>query len=430
MMENNKKNKKLCARNKKHGDGVSWYRGALIGKGNFGCVYLANLKNPKSKFSCFPDVMAVKCAEVSISGSVQKEREVLDNIGRCDYVIRCFGDEVTVGENGEMVYNLLLEYGCGGTLVDVIDRVGGGGLRELDVKRYTRDLVRGIYWIHSKGYVHCDLKPDNVMMVGNCGSRGKFRAKIGDLGLAKRGMRSNKKRKLDPYFRGTAMYLSPEAAAEGMQECPCDIWAAEGMQECPCDIWALGCIVIEMFTGRPPWDCTQDLDADELLERIGEGRESPKIPDEISVEAKNFLKGCLAVKPMYRLTAEMLLNHPFLEGLLDPDESEACEEVSDVNADSSLLLLSEAEADELDCSSSYEDDSFVSEEESVSYWSEEVLNGQEVNGFAKEGTLNVHESLNASSSRSDSEFNHALSKPVPTSTRQQFPGAFTIPTVV
>ncbi|KAK1358134.1 Mitogen-activated protein kinase kinase kinase yoda [Heracleum sosnowskyi] len=407
--------KKLCARNK-HGDGVSWYRGALIGKGNFGCVYLANLKKPKSKFRCFPNVMAVKCAEVSISGSIQKEREVLDNIGRCDYVIRCFGDEITGGENGEMVYNLLLEYGSGGTLVDVIDRVGGGGLVELDVKRYTRDLVRGIYWIHSKGYVHCDLKPDNVMMVGNCGS-GEFRAKIGDLGLAKRGMRSNKKRKLDPYFRGTAMYLSPEAAASGVQECPCDIWA-------------LGCIVIEMFTGRPPWDCTQDLDADELLERIGEGRESPKIPDDISVEAKSFLKGCLAGKPMYRLTAEMLLNHPFLEGLVDADESEECEEVSDVNADSSLLLLSEAEADELGCPSCSEDDSFVSEEESVSYWSEEVLNGEQVIGFAKEGTLNIHKSLDTSSSRSDSEFNHALSKPVPTSTRQQYPGAFTIPTGV
>ncbi|XP_017250220.1 mitogen-activated protein kinase kinase kinase 20 [Daucus carota subsp. sativus] len=406
--------KKLCARNK-HGDGVSWYRGALIGKGNFGCVYLANLKKPRSKFSCFPCVMAVKCAEVSISGSIQKEREILDNIGRCGYVIRCFGEEITNGENGEMVYNLLLEYGSGGTLVDVIDKLGGGGLVEADVRRYTRDLVRGIYWIHSKGYVHCDLKPDNVMMVGNCGT-GEFRAKIGDLGLAKRGMRSNKKRKLDPYFRGTAMYLSPEAVADGIQECPCDIWA-------------LGCIVIEMFTGKPPWDGTEDLDANELLDRIGEGRESPKIPDEISVEAKNFLKGCLAVKPMYRLTAEMLLNHPFLEGLVDVIETEEIEEFSDVNADSSLVLLSEAEADdELNRFSCSEDDSFVTEEESVSYWCEEVTNGGQIVAFDEEGTLKIQESTHTASSRNDSEYDHALNTTVPTSTGLQYPVAFTIPT--
>ncbi|XP_017254364.1 mitogen-activated protein kinase kinase kinase 20 [Daucus carota subsp. sativus] len=393
----------------RYGDGVAWFRGALLGKGSFGSVFLATLKKPKSKFRCFPPVMAIKSAEVSVSGSIQKEREVLSNIGRCDYVIRCFGDEITTGENGGMVYNLLLEYGAGGTLADV---VGDGGLAEFDVKRYTRDIVRGIYHIHSNGYVHCDLKPDNVLLVGNRGSQ--FRAKICDLGLAKRGMQSssNKKRKLDPYFRGTPMYLSPEALADGVQESPADIWA-------------LGCILIEMLTGKSAWDGIQDLDGDELLERIAEGREMPRIPSEISIEAKNFLKSCLARKPMYRWTAEMLLNHPYLEGLVDVDEAGEYEEVSDVNADSSLMLLSEAD-DELGFSF-WEDDSFLSEEESVSYWSEDEENGVEVTGLAKEATLNIQESADTASSRSDSEFKHAMRVPVPSNTRHQYPIAFTIP---
>ncbi|KAL8099105.1 mitogen-activated protein kinase kinase kinase 20-like [Apium graveolens] len=399
-------NKLLCKRNK-YGDGVAWFRGALLGKGSFGSVFLATLKKPKLKFRCFPPLMAIKSAEVSVSGSIQKEREVLSNIGRSDYVIRCFGDEITTADNGGMVYNLLLEYGSGGTLANV---VGDGGLDEFDVKRYTRDLVRGIYHIHSNGYVHCDLKPDNVLLVGNCG--GEYRAKICDLGLAKRVMRrSDKKRKLDPYFRGTPLYLSPEVLAGGVQE-PAS------------DIWALGCIVIEMLTGKSPWEGIY-LDGGELLERIAEGREMPRISNEISVEAKNFLKRCLVRKPMYRWTAEMLLNHPFLEGLVDVDKAEEYEEVSDVNADSSFLLL--PEADEELGFSFWEDDSFVSEEESVSCYSEEEVNNVEVIDLAREGTLKIQESADTASSRSDSEFNHATRKPVPLDTRHQYSIAFTIP---
>lgn len=55
---------------------------------------------------------------------------------------------------------------------------------ESDVKRYKTDMVQGIYRIHSKCYVHCELKPDNLMMVGDC-ERGDFKEKIGDLGLEK-----------------------------------------------------------------------------------------------------------------------------------------------------------------------------------------------------------------------------------------------------
>ena len=77
------------------GDGVSWFRGPMIGKGSFGSVYLANLKKPRLRFGCFPAVMTVKSAEISVFGSFQKEREALSNIGRCPNVIRRFGNETT-----------------------------------------------------------------------------------------------------------------------------------------------------------------------------------------------------------------------------------------------------------------------------------------------------------------------------------------------
>ncbi|KAH7867394.1 hypothetical protein Vadar_032833 [Vaccinium darrowii] len=389
------------------GDGVAWFRGGMIGQGSFGSVYLANSKKPNSRYGCFPPVMAVKSAEVSVSGTIQKEREVLSNIGMHPNIIGCFGEEITTGENVEMVYNLLLEYGSGGTLADLIEKTGGCGMPEAHVKRYARSILLGLNHIHGSGYVHCDLKPDNILLVPkNCGFGGtEFKAKIGDFGLAKRVKQrnSNKKRKVDPfYWRGTPMYLSPEVVVDNVQEPPSDIWA-------------FGCIVLEMLTGKPPWVGKGDLDAEELIRLISEGHESHEIPVELSREGREFLKGCFSRKTMFRLTAEMLLNHSFIEGL-----------VEDVEVDSSFTLY---ETDE-ECSDSLlsDDCSFVSEEELfLSSWFED---GQEIDShgfpsFDEEGILEVQESEDIAGSTMDDSVD--TSKHVPKNTIQQPAIGFTIP---
>ncbi|CAA2935188.1 mitogen-activated kinase kinase kinase YODA-like [Olea europaea subsp. europaea] len=316
----------------KYGDGIAWFRGSMIGKGGFGSVYLATSKNPRSKNSYFPSVMAVKSAEVSVSGSIQKEREVYSNVKGCPNIIRCIGEETTIGENGMMAYNLLLEYGSGGTLSDRIKKLGGNGLSESEVRVYARSILQGLNHIHGIGYVHCDLKPDNVLLVHSRRITGdyEFRAKIGDFGLAKR-LQGNKKRKLEPHLRGTLEYLAPEAVVDSVQEFPSDIWG-------------FGCIVLEMLTGKPPWDGGKGSNAEDILRKIKEGHILPKIPNYISKKARDFLKGCFVRKPMFRLTAEMLLNHPFIEGLGgNGDEDEESEEVEDLNEIESILLVHESD---------------------------------------------------------------------------------------
>lgn len=326
-----------------YGDGVAWYRGAMIGKGSFGCVFVASMKNPKSRYSSYPSIMAVKSAEVSVSGSIQKEKEVMDNIRGCRNVIKCFGEEITNGDNGQMVYNLLLEYGSGGTLADVIKKCKGEGMREYDVRRYARSIVVGLNHIHQKGYVHCDLKPENILLVSSYG-KGDFVAKIGDFGLAKRVSRT-KKNKLGCCWRGTPMYFSPEAVINGVQEQPADIWA-------------VGCIVFQMLTGKPVWFSDQGLGMDEVLSRICDENDSPFVSSSssLSAEAISFLKGCLCRKVMCRLTANMLLNHPFLKGLVDDNvkEIEESHEVFDINAITS--------------SSSFSDDDDVNNHDNGDLW--------------------------------------------------------------
>ncbi|XP_020533543.1 mitogen-activated protein kinase kinase kinase 17 isoform X2 [Jatropha curcas] len=246
--------------------GVLWQRGPLLGRGGFGCVYLAELKKSKSRTSLYPQLMAVKCAEFSVSNSLQKEKQVFDDLCDSPYVLKCYGEETTTASSGEMIYNLLLEYASGGTLSSLIKGSDGGRLAEPIVKRYTKCILKGIDYIHRNSYVHCDLKPDNVLLVSSESS--DFVPKIGDFGLSRKCQR-NKRRKFDYGIGGTAPYMAPETLTDNIQEASSDIWA-------------LGCIVLEMFTGKKVWDSKGNMGTDEIIQKIADRYELPEIPNEIS----------------------------------------------------------------------------------------------------------------------------------------------------
>ncbi|XP_073015398.1 mitogen-activated protein kinase kinase kinase 20-like [Primulina eburnea] len=399
-----------------YGDGVAWLRGSMIGKGGFGCVYVATLKNPRSKHSYFPSVMAVKSAEVSVSGSIQKEREVLSNVKGCPNIIRCFGDETTMGDNGMMVYNLLLEYGSGGNLAQRIKKSGSGGLPEFEAIAYARCILRGLKHIHGIGYVHCDLKPDNILLLPSSRREGStsFCAKIGDFGLTKR-VKQSKKRKLGPYWRGTPTYLSPEAVMDNVQEAPSDIWA-------------VGCIVLEMLTGKHPWHGEKELKAEDILAKIGRRHESPKIPNDISKDARDFLKGCFVRESRFRMTAEMLLNHPFVRGLEDNEAIEDVEEPEGLNDIETILVVSESDY-ELSPGSYSDEWGYTSDGVSFSYWSDEDVSYCEdkvVSDFVEEVEVEKLESVTNSSVDAGLCQSTEASSEVSPRKKPQFPVSFTI----
>uniref|UniRef100_A0A2N9G873 (S)-2-hydroxy-acid oxidase n=1 Tax=Fagus sylvatica TaxID=28930 RepID=A0A2N9G873_FAGSY len=249
-----------------NGDGELWERGALLGRGSFGSVFVATLKKPSHRFSAFPSVMAVKVALMSFTTSAKT---------------------LPPNKNGELVYNLFLEYASGGTLKDSILNTYSGsgfGLPENDVKRYTKAIVKGLNHIHRCGYVHCDIKPENVLLVSTTTDGGDhFVAKIGDLGLAKRsGQRMD--------LRGTPLYMAPETVISRVQQPPSDIWA-------------LGCVVCEMLTGKSPWDRGKYMDTNDIFRLIADENEFPTIPTGISTQAKDFLKACLMKLMMNNLLA-------------------------------------------------------------------------------------------------------------------------------
>ncbi|KAI7986585.1 Mitogen-activated protein kinase kinase kinase 17 [Camellia lanceoleosa] len=325
-----RKHEELEIKKSVYGHGNKWFRGSIIGKSSNGPVYLATLKKPKWRHTHLPVLMAVKSAKISDSALLQWEAIVLSNLHACPYIYRCFGEEIMTGDRNRIIYNLLLEYGTGGTLADLIKKSGSEGLPESDVRRYTRHILEGLDCVHSCGYVHRALKPENIIIVPIITSTGmEYVAKIGDFGLAKRAkqmMTMSKSCKL----RGSLRYSSPETVVDkGLQ------------QESPSDVWALGMIVLEMSTGKSVWDGKQDSEIEDILSEIGKEHGLLKLPNqsEVSEEAMDFLKGCFAGKATDRLTTQILLNHPFVAGLGEDSEENDC-------SPSSSLSLSDYESDD------------------------------------------------------------------------------------
>ena len=99
---------------------------------------------------------------------------------------------------------------------------------------------------------------------------------------------------------GTPMYMSPEV-----------ITGAPTGKQGSIDIWSLGCVVLEMATGRRPW---ANLDNEwAIMWNIASGH-SPTLPtsDQLSEAGIDFLKKCFARDPKLRPSAAELLQHEWV----------------------------------------------------------------------------------------------------------------------
>ncbi len=142
-----------------------------------------------------------------------------------------------VGEHGGLPY-FSLEFCPGGSLADRLDGTPWEGERAAEL---IETLARAMHAAHQKGLVHRDLKPANVLLAED------GTPKITDFGLAK---------KLDEASQtasgavvGTPSYMAPEQAG------------GKGKEIGPAaDVYALGAILYECLTGRPPFKAATALD--------------------------------------------------------------------------------------------------------------------------------------------------------------------------
>jgi serine/threonine protein kinase len=79
---------------------------------------------------------------------------------------------------------------------------------------------------------------------------------------------------------------------------------------CKADIWSLGCLIIELKTGKSPWGKLDNFV--QALFKIGRSQALPEFPHDISDNLKDFLCMCINRNQNLRPDVASLLNHPFL----------------------------------------------------------------------------------------------------------------------
>ncbi|KAJ6328166.1 hypothetical protein OIU77_009957 [Salix suchowensis] len=191
-----------------------------------------------------------------------------------------------------------------------------GHLPESIVRNFTRHILSGLAYLHSKKTVHRDIKGANLLVDAS------GVVKLTDFGTAKHltGL------SYELSLKGSPHWMAPEVIKAVMLKSDNPELALA------VDTWSLGCTIIEMVTGKPPWG---DLQGAQAMFKIL--NKDPPIPENLSPEGKDFLRCCFRRNPAERPSAMMLLDHPFVCKSNDLNVSACREAVPAVNPVDNLV---------------------------------------------------------------------------------------------
>eukprot|EP01125_Pyxidicula_operculata_P020147 TRINITY_DN738_c1_g4_i2.p1 TRINITY_DN738_c1_g4~~TRINITY_DN738_c1_g4_i2.p1 ORF type:complete len:1263 (-),score=476.77 TRINITY_DN738_c1_g4_i2:129-3917(-) len=261
---------------------IKWQKGGRLGGGSYGDVYLGlNLDTG--------ELLAVK--QVALGGDAAQSKEVqalqqeISILRTLEHpnIVRYYGSSI----EGNM-FNIFLECVPSGSLASFIANFGP--LPETVARIYTRQILTGLEFLHSRQIIHHDIKGANLLL-DKSGT-----IKLSDFGASKQLILIAQS--ACKSLKGTVYWMAPEVIKQ----------SGHGRQA---DIWSLGCTVIEMTTGKPPWmDIYQEQFS--ALYNIATAESGPKIPDFLSADAKDFLEQCFKIDPAKRPNATRLLQHKWI----------------------------------------------------------------------------------------------------------------------
>lgn len=253
--------------------------GNAIGRGQFGTVYRAlNLNTGQ--------MVAIK--RIPVDGL--KEEEIMQLMKEVELVKRLSHPSIVKYEGmarDQDTLSIVLEYAENGSLGQTLKAFGK--LNEKLVASYVVKILEGLHYLHQSDVVHCDLKAANILTTktGN--------VKLSDFGVSLN-MRAVERQTNN--VAGTPNWMAPEVI---------ELKGASPKS----DVWSLGCTVVELLTGRPPY---AELGGNTMsvMYAIVED-DNPPIPDGLSPLLEDFLQQCFHKDPDMRPDAEMLCEHAWLK---------------------------------------------------------------------------------------------------------------------
>jgi predicted Ser/Thr protein kinase len=250
----------------------------VLGRGGMGVVYRAR----QAGLNRLVALKMILSGEFAGENEISRFRDEAEAVARLQHpnIVQIY----EVGEQGGRPF-FSLEYVDGGNLDDRLD---GSPHPAAQAAQLVETLARAVHAAHERGIVHRDLKPANILLTRD------GQPKITDFGLAKR-LDSDLGQTRTGTIIGTPNYMAPEQA-EGRTR---DIGPAT-------DVHALGAILYDMLTGRPPFQAASVFEALEMVrsrEPVPPSRLQPKLPRDL----ETICLKCLHKVPARRYTSALAL---------------------------------------------------------------------------------------------------------------------------
>ncbi|KAK7730765.1 Protein kinase of the Mitotic Exit Network [Botryosphaeria dothidea] len=248
--------------------------GDCLGKGAFGSVYRA-LNWGTGETVAIKQVKLVDLPKNELR-VIMLEIDLLKNLNHPN-IVKYHG----FVKDTQSLY-IILEYCENGSLHSICKNFGK--FPENLVAIYMSQVLHGLLYLHEQGVIHRDIKGANILTTK------EGLVKLADFGVATKTAGLN-----DSSVVGTPYWMAPEVI---------ELSGATTAS----DIWSLGCTVIELLEGKPPYHKLQPMPA--LFRIVND--DHPPLPEAASPAVRDFLMQCFQKDPNLRVSARKLLKHPWI----------------------------------------------------------------------------------------------------------------------
>jgi serine/threonine protein kinase len=272
---------------------IRYKLGTMLGRGAFGTVYLGLDEDTGHLFA----LKKIQIDPTHNNASAQLDRlqneiRLLSKVQHPN-IVQYLGSSLDKSAQQLLIF---LEYVAGGSLMSMMSKFGP--FKEAVVRQYCMQVMRGLELLHLRGIVHRDIKSANILVDSN------GNIKLSDFGAATSIATLTSHTQIVEAgesqlksFAGTPYWMAPEVIRQN----------SYGRK---CDVWALGCTLIELTTGKPPWSHLNPVTA--LFQIANEDEKPPTPPAHLSPQCQDFISRCLTRDADKRPSVHDLTQHSWM----------------------------------------------------------------------------------------------------------------------